>query len=261
MPQFAANLSFMYQESPFMARFAAAAADGFKGVEYLFPYDFPADELAAQLQAHRLEQVLFNLPPGDWDAGERGSACLPGRQDEFASGVEHALRYAERLGCRRVHVMAGIPPAGADRAECRRTYLDNLRHVCARAAKLGVTVLIEPINPRDMPGYFLNRLDEARGVIDEVGAFNLKLQIDFYHVQIVQGDLTTAYRQHRTAVGHVQIASVPERAEPDDGEINHAHLFRVLDDSAYGGWVGCEYRPRAGTSEGLGWLRAWRARL
>lgn len=242
-----------------MARFAAAAADGFKGVEFLFPYDFSADELAAQLRANQLEQVLFNLPPGNWAAGERGIACVPGRQEEFASGAGHALRYAGRLGCRRVHVMAGIPPDGADRAECRRIYLDNLRHLCARAAKLGVTVLIEPINSRDMPGYFLNRLDEARRVIDEVAAFNLKLQIDFYHVQIVHGDLTTAYRQHQTAVGHVQVAGVPARAEPDDGEINYAHLFRLLDDSAYDGWVGCEYRPRAGTSEGLGWLRAWRA--
>ena len=260
MPRFAANLSFMYQDLPFLERFAAAAADGFEGVEYLFPYDYPAEEIAAQLQAHGLEQALFNLPPGDWSTGERGIACLPGRHLEFAAGVAQALRYAEVLGNERIHVMAGIPKSGMSPEACRDTYISNLRLACALASEQGRTVLIEPINTRDIPGYFLNRQDQAHAIVAAVGAGNLKVQMDFYHLQIVEGDIAMKYRQYQAGIGHVQIASVPDRNEPDGGEINYPYLFEMLDAIGYQGWVGCEYRPRAGTSAGLGWLRAWRER-
>jgi len=260
MPRFAANLSFMYQDLPFLERFAAAAVDGFEGVEYLFPYDYPAEEIATRLQAHGLQQALFNLPPGDWSAGERGIACLPGRHVEFAAGVEQALHYARVLGNERLHVMAGIPKPGMSRAACRDTYLRNLRLACALAAAEGRTILIEPINTRDMPGYFLNRQDEAHAIVAAVGADNLKVQMDFYHLQIVEGDIAMKYRQYRAGIGHLQIAGVPERNEPDSGEVNYPYLFEMLDASGYDGWVGCEYHPRADTSAGLGWLRAWRKR-
>jgi hydroxypyruvate isomerase len=260
MLRFAANLSFMYQELPFLERFAAAAADGFAGVEYLFPYDHPAEDIAARLRANGLEQVLFNLPPGDWATGERGIACLPGRHIEFAAGVERALRYAQVLGNERVHVMAGIPTSGMGRAACRDTYVGNLRLACGRAADQGRTVLIEPINTRDIPGYFLNRQDEAHAIIAAVGADNLKVQMDFYHAQIVEGDIAVKYRRYQAGLGHVQIAGVPERHEPDSGELNYAYLLDMLDASGYAGWVGCEYRPRGGTSAGLSWLRRWRER-
>ncbi|MBL8397974.1 MAG: hydroxypyruvate isomerase family protein [Candidatus Accumulibacter sp.] len=260
MLRFAANLSFMYQELPFLDRFAAAAADGFTGVEYLFPYDVPAEEIAARLRAHRLEQVLFNLPPGDWRAGERGLACLPGRAAEFAAGVDLALRYAEILDTRRLHVMAGIPQSGMDEPTCRASYVNNLRLACARLADAGRTALIEPINTRDMPGYFLNRQQDAQTIIATVGAANLRLQMDFYHLQIAEGDLSVNLRRYRHLLGHVQIAGVPDRHEPDDGEVNFSHLFDLLEASGYDGWIGCEYRPRAGTSAGLDWLRVYRER-
>jgi hydroxypyruvate isomerase len=184
MPRFAANLSFMYQELPFLDRFAAAAADGFSGVEYLFPYDYPAQEIAARLQAHGLEQVLFNLPPGDWAAGERGIACLPGREAEFADSIDRALEYAAILGNHRLHVMAGVPSADMSAARCAQTYRENLRLACAKLAAAGRTALIEPINTRDMPGYFLSRQRQAEEVITAVAAPNLRLQLDFYHLQI-----------------------------------------------------------------------------
>lgn len=259
MPRFAANLSLMYTEHTFPERFAAAAADGFHGVEYLFPYACSAAELAIQLREHRLEQVLFNLPPGDWDAGERGLACLPGRHVDFRDSVELALDYAAALGCRRLHVMAGVVPAGSSRSVCRQVYVTNLRHACMRAATHGVTLLIEPINPRDMPGYFLNRQDEAHAIVAEVGADNLQVQMDLYHAQIVEGDLATALRRYLAGIGHIQIAGVPERHEPDRGEINYPYLFDLLDTLGYRGWVGCEYRPQHGTRSGLGWLHTWRA--
>lgn len=261
MPRFAANLSFMYQELPFLDRFAAAAADGFTGVEYLFPYDHPAEEIAARLQAHGLEQVLFNLPPGDWAAGERGIACLPGRQAEFAASVDRALHYAAILGNRRLHVMAGVPSADVSADLCAQTYRENLRLACAKLAAAGRTVLIEPINTRDMPGYFLSRQRQAEETITAVAAPNLRLQLDFYHLQIAEGDLSVNYQRLRALVEHIQIAGVPGRHEPDDGEVNYPYLFALLDASGYSGWVGCEYRPRGNTSAGLGWLRAWQERM
>lgn len=261
MPRFAANLSMLYNEHDFLDRFAAAAKDGFTAVEYLFPYAYAADELAARLKAAGLQQVLFNAPPGDWDKGERGIACLPGREAEFAQGISKALAYAQALQCPRVHVMAGLAPAGANREQLRATYVANLKHAAAEAAKVGVDILIEPINQRDMPGFFLSRQDDAHAVVAEVGAPNLKVQMDLYHAQITEGDLAMKIRKYLATgqVGHLQIAGVPERHEPDLGEINHPYLFKLLDDIGYDGWIGCEYRPQrgavaGGTSQGLGWL-------
>ncbi|KGH18213.1 2-oxo-tetronate isomerase [Comamonas thiooxydans] len=255
MPKFAANLTMMFNEVPFMERFAAAAQAGFRAVEFLFPYDHPAEDIAQQLKANQLENVLFNMPPGDWNAGERGIASLPGREAEFREGVAKAISYAKALGTPCLHMMAGLVPAGADRAERRKTYVGNLRFACAEAAKAGVTVLIEPINTRDIPGYFLNTQAEAHAIREEIGAPNLKVQMDFYHVQIVEGDIETKVRRYLSHIGHIQIASVPQRNEPDTGEVNYAYLFRMLDEVGYDGWIGCEYRPAKGTVEGLGWMK------
>ena len=271
MPQFAANLSMMYTEHPFLDRFEAAAKDGFKAVEFLFPYAHSATELAARLKANGLQQVLFNAPPGGmdaasadtaWTSGQRGTACLPGREAEFRSGVLLALEYAEALACPRIHLMAGLMPEGAGREELGRTYADNLRWATRQAAQAGRDVLIEPINTRDIPRFFLNRQDQAHAVLAEVGALNLKVQMDLYHCQIVEGDLAMNLRHYLPTgkVGHIQIAGVPERHEPDIGEINYPYLFELIDELNFDGWIGCEYRPRAGTSAGLGWLRSFQAK-
>jgi len=257
MPKFAANLSMMYQEHAFLERFGAAAKDGFTAVEFLFPYEHPAAEIRARLDQHGLTQALFNGPPGKWEAGERGLASLPGREDEFKRGVATALDYAHALGNDRLHLMAGLIRPGEDRALYRATYVRNLEYAAREAAAAGVTVVIEPINTRDIPGFFLNRQDEAHTICAEVGAPNLKVQMDFYHCQIVEGDLAMKLRKYIAGVGHVQIAGVPERNEPDTGEVNYPYLFRLLDELGYTGWVGCEYRPRNGTSAGLGWLKGW----
>ena len=259
MLKFAANLSMMYTEHAFLERFAAAAADGFGAVEFLFPYDHPSSEIAARLQAHGLQQVLFNAPPGDWAAGERGMACLAERREELRRGmVEKAIPYALALGCPRVHLMAGLMPRGAERPALRATYVENLAWAAREAASAGLDLLIEPINKRDIPGYLLNRQDDAHEIVCEIGAPNLKVQMDLYHCQIVEGDVAMKLRQYLPTgrVGHLQIAGVPERHEPDLGELDHPYLFSVIDELGYDGHIGCEYRPRAGTSAGLGWLRA-----
>ena len=267
MPRFAANLSMLYNEHSFLDRFAAAEADGFRAVEYLFPYAFEPQELARRLADNGQQQVLFNAPPGNWDAGERGLACLPGREAEFRGGFAQALAYAEALNCPRVHVMAGLVPQGAERAHLQATYEANLAWAAELAAGAGRDVLIEPINPRDIPGFFLNRQDEAHRIVQSIGAPNLKVQMDLYHCQIVEGDVASKIRQYLPTgrVGHIQVAGVPERHEPDIGELNHAYLFRVIDEVAaacrWAGWVGCEYRPARGavagaTRAGLGWLRS-----
>ncbi len=275
MPRFAANLTMMYTELPFLDRFEAAANDGFTAVENLFPYAFDAPVLAARLRAHGLQQVLFNAPPGGtdaasidsaWQAGDRGTACVPGREAEFAAGVTLALRYAQALGCPRIHLMAGLLPDGVARSAARQTMVSNLRQAAAEAARHGVDVLIEPINTRDIPGFFLNRQDDAHAVISEVGAPHLKVQMDLYHCQIVEGDVAMKIRQYLPTgrVGHFQIAGVPERREPDTGELHYPYLFQVIDEVAeqcgWQGWVGCEYKPLhggqpGGTSAGLAWLR------
>ncbi len=258
MPQFAANLSMMFNEVPFPQRFAAAAAAGFKAVEFLFPYDHTPQEVASWLQQNQLDNVLFNMPPGDWAAGERGLASLPGREAEFRAGVARAIDYALALGTPRLHMMAGLVPARANRQLHHAVYLDNLRYAAAQLAPHALELLIEPINQRDMPGYFLSGQDQAHDVRIESGAANVKVQMDFYHAQITEGDLAMTLKKHVAGIGHVQIASVPERHEPDDGEVNYAYLFGLLDQLGYQGWVGCEYRPRGRTEDGLGWLAAAR---
>ncbi len=257
MARFAANLSMMYTEHPFLDRFGAAARDGFRGVEFLFPYENTPAELRQRLDDNGLTQVLFNAPPGDWAKGERGIASLPGREEEFRRSVASALEYAAVLGNTRVHVMAGLIAAGDDRTRHRKTYVDNLAWAAEQAASAGITTVIEPINTRDIPGFFLNRQDEAHAVCEEVGAANLKVQLDLYHCQIVEGDLAVKMRKNLSQVGHIQIAGVPDRGEPDRGEVNYPFLFDLLDELGYDGWIGCEYRPRAGTSAGLGWARKW----
>lgn len=260
MPRFAANLSMMYSEYAFEDRFAAAAADGFVAVEYLFPYAYDRQMLAQRLRDNGLEQVLFNLSPGDWDRGERGMACHPGREAEFMETVELALQYAEVLGCRRLHAMAGVVPPGVSPQVARAVYVGNLRRAAQRLAGQGVTLLIEPINTRDMPGYFLHHQQQAHDVVAEVAEPNLLVQMDFYHCQIMEGDLARRLERHLTGIGHIQIAGVPDRHEPDQGEVNYPWLFERLDALGYAGFVGCEYRPRAQTSAGLGWLRQLRER-
>ncbi len=254
MPRFAANLTMMYNEHAFLERFAAAARDGFKAVEYLFPYEFPAAELKARLDAHGLVQALFNAPPGDWAAGERGIASLPGREDEFRRAIDTALDYARVIGNDTLHVMAGLIAPTQDRARHRDVYLRNLAHAAEAARAQNVTIVIEPINPRDMPGFFLNRPDDAQAICREVGAPNLLVQFDCYHCQIVEGDLAMKLKRDIAGIGHIQIAGVPQRHEPDVGEIHYPYLFELIDVLGYDGWIGCEYRPKAGTSEGLGWL-------
>jgi len=258
LPKFAANLSFLYQELDFLDRFAAAANDGFRAVEYMFPYEYPVDVLASKLREHGLAQVLINTPPGDWTQGERGLTALPGREAEFRAAFDRALEYAAALGCRQIHAMAGLVAPGADRAAMRRTYVANLKAVAPRAAERGVNVLLEPINTHDIPGFFLNRQDEANAVVADVGAPNVKVQMDLYHCQIVEGDVTRKIRQYIGNVGHFQLAGVPGRHEPDVGEMNYPWLFSVIDELGFDGWIGCEYRPQAGTTAGLRWMKACR---
>ena len=256
MPKFAANLSFLFTELPFEQRFARAAAAGFAGVEYLFPYDWPAGEVAGWLAAAGVEQVLFNLPPGDWVAGERGLACLPGRRGEFAESVDRALDYAVQLDCRRLHCMAGLRPAGVAEAELEAAYIANLRHAAERLAGIGATVTIEPINSRiDMPGYWLDDIGRALRLLDAIGRDNVKLQLDLYHAQIIQGDLARTLEAGIEHIAHIQIADNPGRHEPGTGEIHYPYLFDLLDRLDYTGWIGCEYKPLTSTEASLGWLR------
>ncbi|MFO1149644.1 MAG: 2-oxo-tetronate isomerase [Alsobacter sp.] len=258
MPRFAANLSMMFGEHAFLERFGAAAEAGFDAVEFLFPYAFPAEAVAAGLQEHGLTQALFNLPPGDWDKGERGMASIPGREDEFRASVQQAVPYVRATGVRRVHVMSGHGSL-ADAAACA-TYLANVRHAADVMGELGVDVVLEPINPRDMPGYFLSDFNRAAEFVADSGRANVRLQFDIYHRQIMHGDVTMALRAMMPIIGHVQVASVPSRHEPMGEELDDAFLFRELDRLGYAGFVGCEYRPAGGTREGLGWFEAWKPR-
>ena len=255
MPKFAANLTMMFNEVPFPERFAAAAKAGFSAVEFLFPYDYPAADVARWLKENNLKNALFNMPPGDWAVGDRGMASIPGREQEFADGVAKAIEYALALGTPTIHAMAGLLPEDADRETHRVTYVDNIWYAGKELAKHGLTLVIEPINSRDMPGYFLNLQSEAHAICKEIGEPNLKVQMDFYHAQIMEGDLTMTFKNPFERIGHIQIASVPTRNEPDQGEIDYRHIFRLLDDTGYAGWVGCEYRPRGRTEDGLGWLK------
>jgi hydroxypyruvate isomerase len=260
MPRFAANLTMLFGEVPFLDRFEAAARAGFRGVEYLFPYEWPAAELRARLDRHGLVQVLHNLPAGDWGKGERGIACLPDRVAEFRAGVARAAEYAAALGCPRVNCLAGIAPAGADPGRLRETLVGNLRFAAARLGDAGIRLVVEPINTRDMPGFFLHRTAQALSVLDEVGAPDVGLQYDAYHMQVMEGDLARTIEACLPRLGHVQIADVPGRHEPGTGEIHYPFLFDLLDRLGYAGWVGCEYRPAGTTEAGLGWFAPWRGR-
>ena len=253
MPNFAANLSMMFTEVPFLDRFKAAAEVGFRAVEFLFPYQHAAIEIATRLQENNLTQVLFNLPPGDWEKGERGQGILPGREQAFADSLDLAIGYAKALRCDQVHCMAGIAPRGVARETLNDIFTANLRHAAARLKKENIRALIEPINYYDIPGYFLNTQAQARAIIDRVGSDNLFLQQDLYHCQIMEGHLAQKIKDYRDIACHYQIAGTPGRHEPDVGEINYPFLFDLIDELGYGGYVGCEYRPKGETRAGLGW--------
>lgn len=253
MTKLAANLSMLFNEVAFLDRFAAAAKCGFKGVEFLFPYDWPAEEIAKAKDEAGVEIALFNLPPGDWDAGERGFAALPGREADFDAGLAPALDYAKALGLSQVHCMAGVPAEAVPRDEARRVFIRNLQAAADHFAKADIKVLIEPINTRDIPGYFLNYQQQAIDVITAVGRENVFVQMDFYHCQVMEGDLLKTFQRNQAKVRHVQIAGNPGRHEPDTGEINYANVLPALDALGYGGWIGCEYKPMEGTTDGLGW--------
>lgn len=255
MPRFAANLSMMFNEVGFLDRFDRAANAGFRAVEFLFPYEHPAAEVRRRLDANGLTQALFNIPPGDWAKGERGLTALPGRQAEFRDGVHKALEYAEALGCKLVHAMAGIVPAGVDPVTAGAVYAANLAWAGEQARKAGVRIAIEPINHRDMPGYFLNTQAQGAAFVEAIGTDRLGLQFDVYHVQITEGDITKRLERFMPIVAHIQIADVPARNEPGTGEIGWDYVFRRMDELGYNGWVGCEYRPAGETDAGLGWLK------
>jgi 2-dehydrotetronate isomerase len=262
MPHFAANLSMLYNEHPFLDRFKAAAADGFTAVEFLFPYEFEPAILAKCLSDNGLQQVLFNAPPGNWAAGERGMGCVPGREADFKASITTALHYADALQCPRLHVMAGLTPANLPHALCQNTLLSNLKWAAQQASKHGVMIQLEPLNTRDNPGYFLTTQAQAHELVALVDEPNVQVQMDLYHCQIMEGDLSKLLKRYLPTgkVGHLQIAGVPERHEPDVGEINYPYLFDLIDSLGWQGYVGCEYRPRRGlvanaTRDGLGWLK------
>jgi hydroxypyruvate isomerase len=256
MPQFAANLTMLFTEQPFMDRFAAARAAGFQAVEYLFPYAFDKAVLAQALRDNGLQQVLHNLPAGDWDAGERGIACHPDRVAEFHEGVDRAIEYAKALTCPQVNCLAGKLPEGVAREQGQATLVANLRFAADKLKAAGIKLLIEPINSFDIPGFFLNRTDQAQALIDEVGSDNLYIQYDIYHAQRMEGELATTMQKYLPRIAHIQLADNPGRHEPGTGEIHYPYLFRHLDAIGYRGWIGCEYKPKTSTTEGLGWIKA-----
>lgn len=256
MPKFAANLTMLFNEVPFLDRFDAAGRAGFKAIEYLFPYDFPVDSLVDGLRRNGQAQVLHNLPAGNWAGGERGIACIPGREEEFRQGVDEAIRYATALGCAQLNCLVGIAPSGAEPDRVRATLLENLGHADGRLSREGIALLIEPVNTRDIPGFYLNRTAQARGLIEDAGLRNTFLQYDIYHMQVMEGDLARTLEANLDLIRHVQLADNPGRNEPGTGEINYDFLFRHLDRLGYAGWIGCEYKPAARTEEGLAWLRS-----
>lgn len=257
MPRFAANLTLLFTEVPFLDRFEKAADAGFEAVEFLFPYEHAPETIIERLKRFDLQLALFNMPPGDWAAGDRGTAALAARQGEFDASLALAKTYASALPTRRIHCMAGIT-AGLDRKACEATFIANIRKAADGLAEDGVTVLIEPLNTRDVPGYLVAYQMEAVRLVETIGRPNVAVQLDIYHAQIMDGDLTRLIGRMASRIGHVQIASVPDRHEPDEGEVNYPHVFRALDEAGYDGWIGCEYNPRAGTEAGLGWFRPYR---
>ncbi|MHA6642123.1 2-oxo-tetronate isomerase [Mesorhizobium sp. A623] len=255
MPRFSANLSMLFQEHAFLDRFDAAAGAGFKGVEYLGPYDHTPEEVAARLRKNGLSQVLFNLPSGNWAGGERGIAVLADRVDEFRASVDTAIAYAEALGCPQVNCLAGIAPAGVAYGQVEDVFVENLKFAADRLEKAGVKLLIEAINTRDIPGFFLNTSKQALAIIDRVGSGNLYFQYDIYHMQIMEGDLARTIEENLGRIVHIQLADNPGRHEPGTGEINYPFLYEHIDRIGYDGWIGAEYKPKAGTEAGLGWFR------
>lgn len=253
MPRFAANLTMLFNEVPFRDRFERAAKAGFTAVEFLFPYAYRPEEIRSRLQAHGLQLVLHNLPAGDWDAGERGIACLPDRIDEFREGVALGIEYASALGVGQLNCLAGKAPIGASDDVLRRTFVGNLKFAAAELKKAGLKLLIEPINTFDIPGFFLNRTAQAVAILDEVGADNAFVQYDIYHAQRMEGELAATMQKHLARIAHIQLADNPGRHEPGTGEIHYPFLFAHLDRIGYRGWIGCEYKPAAGTEAGLGW--------
>ncbi len=252
MPQFAANLTMLYNEVPFLDRFAAAAKDGFDAVEFMFPYDYEPAQIADLLAANGQKLVLHNLPAGNWGGGDRGIACQPGRVEEFRAGVEKAVTYAKALNCPKLNCLAGIPTG--DAAEARQVLVENLRFAGKKLADAGLELLLEPVNTRDVPGFFVNKIDQALSILDDVGMSNVRLQFDIYHTQVMEGDIANKLAAHFDRIGHLQLADNPGRNEPGTGEINYPFLFRRIDELGYKGWIGCEYRPKAATSAGMGWL-------
>jgi len=255
MPKFAANISMLFTEVPFLERFAAAAAAGFRGVEYVGPYDFPAEQIAELLAKHGLTQVLFNLPAGNWAAGERGIGCHPDRVGEFQDGVGKAIAYARLLGNKQINCLAGIVPKGVAAEKAEETFVANLRYAADELKKAGVLLIAEPINTYDIPGFFLNRSAQALAIFEKVGSDNLKLQYDIYHMQRMEGELAKTIERLMPRIAHFQIAGNPNRTEPDRGEINYAFLFALIERLGYGGWIGAEYKPVGTTTAGLGWLK------
>ncbi len=260
MPQFCANLSFLYNELPFLERFGAAARAGFKGVEYLFPYEYDKHVLTELLQRHNLTQVLHNMPAGDWTKGDRGIACQPDRVNEFQASVEKAIDYASALGCKQVNCLAGLIPANTTPEKLRETFVANLQFAAPKFKTAGIKLLIEPINNvRDMPGFYLNRSQQALDIIAETGSDNLFVQYDIYHMQIMEGDLASTIEKNLAMIPHMQLADNPGRHEPGTGEINYAFLFDFIDKLGYRGWIGCEYKPLSTTTDGLGWAKEYLA--
>lgn len=260
MPRFAANLTMLFNELPFLERFEAAREAGFKGVEYLFPYAWDKGALAERLERCGLVQVLHNLPAGDWDQGERGIACHPGREMEFQDGVGRAIEYAQALGCRQLNCLAGIAPAGVDPERVRRTLVDNLRFGAAALKKAGIRLLVEPVNTFDIPGFYLSRTAQAIALIDEVGSDNLFLQYDIYHAQRMEGELASTIERQLGRIRHIQVADNPGRHEPGSGEIDYRWLLANIERLGYDGWIGCEYKPAGATHAGLGWMAELAAR-
>ncbi|GGN31670.1 MULTISPECIES: 2-oxo-tetronate isomerase [Marinomonas] len=257
MAKFAANLTMLFTDVPFLERFERAHKAGFKAVEYLFPYAFDAEVLASKLTQFGFEQALFNMPPGNWEAGERGFAAIPGREKEFQRSVETALTYAKALNCKKVHAMSGIVDPNFSRKEHINTFINNIRFAADEFAKHDIELMIEPLNNRDVPNYFIAHQREAAERIRQVDRPNVKLQLDIYHAQIMDGDLTRLIQDLADVTGHIQIASVPKRHEPSEGEIHYPHLFNVLDESGYQGWIGCEYNPKNSTESGLAWVKPY----
>lgn len=255
MPKFAANLTMLFNEVPFLDRFDKAAQNGFEAVEFLFPYGFSAQEIKDRLTANKLRLVLHNLPAGDWDAGERGIACHPDRVEEFRSGVAKAISYATTLGVSQVNCLAGKAPTGVSPELLRKTFVENLRYAAAELKKANLKLLIEQINTFDIPGFYLSGTQQALSIMDEVGADNLFMQYDIYHMQRMEGELAATMQKHLARIGHIQLADNPGRNEPGTGEINYAFLFKFLDKIGYNGWIGCEYKPATATEAGLGWRK------